>query len=109
MAIVKQGSDAVSVALSAEYDSVVFKLIELVCQVLDYQQIAKNLGLIPNRETCYAILAHCLSLQGAQSLDDEQSSEFLPLGFSLWSINVTMACKFVEEEAQVSVKALGER
>ena len=57
LAIVEQGPDAVRVALSAEYHPVVLELVVLVGQVLDDQQVAENLGLLPECESPDPVLA----------------------------------------------------
>lgn len=97
MSIVEEDPDALRVALSAENDSVILELIELVRQVLDKQETTQELSLPYDAELPYAILILSLCSQGIEAGDQERMSESLSLFFGFVAVEVTPAHELVQK------------
>jgi len=97
LSIVEEDPDALRVALSAENDSVILELIELVRQVLDEQETTQELSLPYDAELPHPILILSLCSQGIEAGDQERMPESLSLFFGFVAVEVTPAHELVQK------------
>jgi hypothetical protein len=91
LSIVKEDSDALRVALSAKNNSVILKLIKLVCQVLDEQEATQELRLSHDVELSHSLFILSLRSKGIETGDQQSMPDSLSLFFGFAAVEVAPA------------------